>query len=223
MKELTNGQKYGVRQKQLEGAKKRLLKLYPNLPDRTGIYILTRTDENGMRFGYIGQTKAKGGILGRMAEHLLGYQHIDLSLRKHKFIGEAEYGYDLDWFECLESELDAYEQEYILKYANMGYQLRNKNSGGNKGKVGFEDDKPRKTYHDGLKQGYQNCLKDIKEYFDKYLEFRIKRSQEALRKPKNKAEKRGDYGILFKEIYIKKYSEFKNLLEGENDDGEGTN
>lgn len=201
----------------LEGARKRLLRLYPNLPDRTGIYILTRTDENGMRFGYIGQCRAKGGILDRMAQHLIGYQHIDLSLRKHKFIGEAEYGYDLDWFECLESELDAYEQEYILKYANMGYQLRNKNSGGNKGKVGFEDNKPTKTYHDGLKQGYQNCIKDIKEYFDKYLDFAIKDNSEVYRKPKNKAEKESKQP-LYKDIYLKKYNEFKDLLIGEKED-----
>ncbi len=199
---------YWKEQQKLNNAKKRLLKLYPNLPEETGIYILTRVDEQGFKYAYIGQTKAKGGILKRLAEHLIGYQHIDNSLKAHKLKGEkgGEFGYEIDWFMCLESELDAYEQEYILKYANMGYQMRNKNSGGNKGKVGFEDNKPTKTYRDGLKQGYANCLKDIKEYFDKYLDFNYKRPN-CYKKNKE-----------IKELFIRKYDEFKQLLEGENND-----
>lgn len=202
-----------VRQQKINGAKKRLLKLYPNLPDRTGIYILTREDENGFKYSYIGQTHSKGGILQRMAEHLLGYQHIDRSLKAHKFIGEAEYGWELDWFECFESELDGYEKEYILKYANMGYQMRNHTIGSqHKGKAGLGENKPPKGYFDGVAYGYKKAIREVKEYFDKYLDFEITRTKEAYRKPKNKAEVGK---VLFKDIYIKKYNEFKDLLIGE--------
>ena len=37
-------------------------------------------DEEGIKYAYIGQAKH---ILTRLAQHLTGYQHIDLSIRKH--------------------------------------------------------------------------------------------------------------------------------------------
>ena len=206
----------------LKSAEKRILKLYPNLPKETGIYILTRIDEAGIKYAYIGQTKAKGGILRRMAQHLIGYQHIDLSIKAHKFKGEkgGEFGYTLEWFICSDTELDKYEQEYICKYANMGYQLRNKTSGGQGvGKAGLENQKAGKGYHDGLKQGYKNCLKDIKDYFVNYLDFDIKNDKSVYRKPKNKAERESGKP-LYKEIYVKKYNEFKHLLLDEVKDDE---
>lgn len=195
-----------IRQQKIAGAKKRLLKLYPNLPDRTGIYILTREDENGFKYAYIGQTFKKGGILGRMAEHLLGYQHIDTSIKAHKFIGEKEYGWELDWFECLESELDGYEKEYILKYANMGYQMRNHTIGGQgKGKAGLGESKAPKGYYEGIEQGKKVMLREIKEYFDKYFEIKLK----------------GDYKTKSgetKKLWLKKISEFYWLINGEKED-----
>jgi len=198
-----------VAQQKLNGAKKRLLKLYPSLPERTGIYILTRVDENGFKYAYVGQTKAKGGILKRLAEHLLGYQHIDRSLKAHKLQGEkdVEYGWLIDWVECLDEELNKLEQDYIKTYANMGYQMRNKTIGSQgKGKTGLGEQKPSKGYYDGLKQGYKNCLKDIKEYFEKYLNYDFKRPQCY--------KKNGE----LKEIYLKKLLEFKKLLEEKTDD-----
>lgn len=39
---------------------------------------MVRTDENGFRYAYIGQAVH---ILTRLAQHLVGYQHIDLSLK----------------------------------------------------------------------------------------------------------------------------------------------
>ena len=54
--------------------KKRLLKINPQLNDESGIYILTRKDENGFRFAYIGQAVH---ILSRLASHMAGYkQHM---------------------------------------------------------------------------------------------------------------------------------------------------
>ena len=37
--------------------KKRLLKVNPKLNDRSGIYFLLRTDENGFRFAYLGRQR----------------------------------------------------------------------------------------------------------------------------------------------------------------------
>ena len=199
--------KYWIAQQKLNGAKKRWLKLYPSLPDRTGIYILTRVDEKGFKYCYVGQAKR---ILTRLAQHLLNYQHIDLSLKAHKLQGEkgVEYGWHVDWFECLENELDKYEQEYILTYANMGYQMRNKTQGGQgQGKVGLGEQKASKGYYDGLKQGYKNAIRDVKEYFDKYLDYNTKLN-------KNCHKKNGD----IKEIVIKKFYEFGALLEGKEDE-----
>lgn len=198
----------------LDSNKKRWFKLNPDLPSETGIYILTRVDEKGFKFAYIGQTKAKGGILERLAQHSLGYQHIDLSLKKHKLYSENNpYGWQVDYFVCLPEELDAYEQEYILKYSNMGYQLRNKTSGSQGiGKTTIEE-KSNKGYRDGLKQGYKNCLKDIKEFFEKYLDYQTKSSPECYKKPKRKSEL-----PTLKQIYVDKFNEFKSLLEGDEDE-----
>jgi len=184
----------------LEKNKHRWLKLNPDLPNCAGIYILTRVDETGMKFAYIGQAKH---ILDRLAQHLTQYQHIDLSLKKHGLYSQSKpYGWQVDYFICLENELDGYEREYVVKYANLGYQLRNKTAGGqDKGKIGIDEQKASKGYHDGLKQGYTNCLKDVRVYFDKYLSFSIKDN--------NSRKKNGEY----KKIFLKKFDEFEALLK----------
>ncbi len=71
--------------------KKRLLAINPNLDDESGIYFLTRIDENEIKYAYIGQAIH---ILIRLAQHLAGYQqHIDLSLKKHGLYSAANpYG-----------------------------------------------------------------------------------------------------------------------------------
>jgi len=188
----------------LENNKKRWLKVNPNLPDRSGIYILTRMDEKGFRYCYIGQAKH---ILTRLAQHLTQYGHIDLSLKKHKLfdIYRNQYGWNVDYLECLESELDNYEKEYILKYANMGYQLRNKTAGGqSEGKAGIDENKPSKGYYDGVAYGRKQMLDEVREYFNKYLYFSPLKNEECFKKD----------GTL-KEIYLKKWREFNDLLKGE--------
>lgn len=69
--------------------RKRLLKINPELNNHGGIYFLTREDENGFKYAYIGQSKESAGILTRLCQHLAGYsQWIDLSLKKHKLYSE---------------------------------------------------------------------------------------------------------------------------------------
>lgn len=149
--------------------KDRLLKLRPNTPDTSGIYIFTR-QENGFKYAYVGQAKH---LLSRLAQHLSGYQHIDLSIKKHGLFGEDnEFGWDFICVSYPEEKLDEMEQEYIRLMANRGYQLLNKTSGSQGvGKRGLDNQKSPKGYHDGLKQGYKNAQKFVANLFDKHLNY----------------------------------------------------
>lgn len=149
---------------------KRILSVCPECPDRSGIYILTR-EEHGFKYAYVGQAK---NILFRLADHLQGYQHIDLSLKKHGLFSENNLtGWRIE-FKRFDTDLDAQEQLHIKKYADMGYQLRNKTAGGQgEGKVGLDNTKSPKSYYDGLKQGYRNAQRDAAKWA-KHLNITIK-------------------------------------------------
>lgn len=149
--------------------KMRLLAVNPNLNDDSGIYFLTRTDEDGFKYAYIGQAKH---ILQRMCQHLVGYQHIDLSLKNHGLYDSEKnpYGWNVNFMYFPLNKLDEKEQEYIKLYADNGYQLRNKTSGSQSaGKKKIDDYRPSKGYRDGLKQGYINASRDISNIFEKHL------------------------------------------------------
>ena len=154
----------------------KLISLYPHMKNArySGIYIMTRVDENGFKFAYIGQSK---NILRRLAEHLINREmHIDKSLKKHGlYSADNPFGWDLRLFYYYnESVLNDKEREFEVKYANAGYQLRNKTIGGqNAGKVGLNENKSPKGYRDGLKQGYKNAQKKIAQLM-KYLDVNIK-------------------------------------------------
>ena len=170
--------------------------IYPELDHYTGIYVLTRQDENGFKYSYIGQAK---DVLKRLGQHLTGYQHIDLSLKKHGLKGE--YGWKIkEIIKCTEDQLDEAEQVYIKKYANLGYQLRNKTSGSQgEGKDGLDvEHKPSKGYYDGVEYGYNKAIKEIGILFDKYLDAVIK----------------GDSN----KIKERKLEEFLNLIRGDKDE-----
>lgn len=176
--------------KALEKAhKERILKVNPKVPERCGIYFLLR-EEGDFKFAYIGKAK---NLLQRLAEHLRGYQHIDLSIKKHGlYSSENPTGWNVHFLEYEEDQLNEQEQRYIKSYANAGYQLRNHESGGNKGKIALENRKSNKTYQQGLSQGYKNAQKDIKKLFDKHLVFSAKSN------PPNKLQEKA----------IKKFLEF---------------
>lgn len=151
----------------------RLLDVNPELDDESGIYFLTRTDENGFRYAYIGQAVH---ILTRLAQHLVGYQHIDLSLKKHGlYADDNPYGWKIGFLHFPKSELDKWEQYYIKAYADYGYQLRNKTSGSQgEGKAQIDDYRPAKGYRDGLKQGRINLARELSHIAEKHLEIRLK-------------------------------------------------
>lgn len=183
--------------------KEQLLKLNPKLNDNSGIYFMTRKDENGFRFAYIGQARR---ILTRLSGHLSGYQqHIDLSLRKHKLWSENNpYGWKISALNFPIRELDEKEKYFIKKYADAGYQLRNVSVGGqgenrDGGQIG--ERKPSKGYRDGLIQGRKNLAKELKDIIDKHLEISLKPEKEH-----NKTS-------------IKQFEKFRELLNMESNDG----
>lgn len=151
--------------------KQRLLKVNPALTEQSGIYILTR-QENGFKYAYVGQAKH---LLTRLAQHLSGYQHVDLSLKKHGFrSADNPTGWEIITVSYDIQELDEREQEFIKHYANAGYQLRNKTAGGQgEGKFEIAETKPKKGYYDGVKQGYSKAQKEVAKLFEKNLTFAI--------------------------------------------------
>ena len=147
--------------------KEKILKVCPNVSERSGIYFLLR-EENGFRFGYVGQAKH---LLTRLAGHLRGYQHIDLSIKKHGLYSEGNAtGYKIHFLEFPENQLDEMEQKYIKKYANAGYQMRNKTSGSQgEGKQGISANRQSKGYYDGLEQGKKKSREYVAGLFAKHL------------------------------------------------------
>ena len=147
--------------------KQRLLKVCPELTEESGVYFLTR-QENGFKYAYVGQAKH---ILTRLAQHLKGYQHIDLSLKKHGLWSEEnKTGWKIDFIRYPEKDLNEKEQVWIKEFANAGYQLRNKTTGSQgKGKAVLGDQKERKGYNQGLHNGYEKARKEIAKLFDKNL------------------------------------------------------
>lgn len=184
--------------KAIEGKnKKRLIEANSELNDGSGIYFLTRTDEDGIRYAYIGQAKH---ILTRLAQHFVGYQHIDLSLRKHGLYTEGkQFGWKVGFLNFPISELDEKEQHYIKQYAQSGYQLRNKTSGSQgAGKKQIDEYRPQKGYHDGIKQGKKMLARELTNIISKHLVVDLKEE-----KKNNK-------------VSIKAFKKFNDLLAEEN-------
>ena len=177
--------------------KQRILKLCSSVPETSGIYFLTR-EENGFKYAYIGQAKH---LLTRLAQHLSGYQHIDLSIKKHGlFSEENRTGWQLKWLPCSVEKLDEFEKHFIKQYANEGYQLRNKTSGSQgEGKRGLDNQKAPKGYHDGIKQGYKNAQKFVANLFDKHLQY----------------SKKSDKPNKIQEKALEKFKEFLNWGDNE--------
>lgn len=180
--------------------KKRLLEVNPKLDEESGIYFLTRIDENGFKYAYIGQAVH---ILTRLSQHLVGYQHIDLSLKKHGlYANNNPCGWKIGFLHFPKSELDKQEQHYIKAYADYGYQLRNKTSGSQgEGKAQIDDYKPSKGYRDGIQQGRKNLAKELSHIAEKHLKIEIREDKRC-----NK-------------VSQKQYEKFMDLLKvGESDE-----
>ena len=168
--------------------KKRLLKVNEELNEKSGIYFLLREDENGIKYAYIGQAKH---ILTRLSQHLVGYQHIDLSLKKHGLYStDNQYGWRVGFVNVEEPMLDEMEQHYIKQYALHGYQLRNKTAGGQgKGKSQIDEHRPTKGYRDGILQGKITLARELSHIIDKHLSISLKEGKENNKISQNALEK----------------------------------
>lgn len=190
-----------------EKYKKQIKKVCPEIDDKPGIYFLLRKDENEINYFYIGQAVK---LLSRMASHMTGYQHIDLSLKKRGWYSEENpYGWDLNIIHYPESELDKWEQHWILQYTKQGYQCRyNKTAGGQgEGKEKINEYRPQKGYRDGLNQGYKNASREVANLFDKHLNY-SKKSDKPNKNQDRAAEKFEDFLNYYKtteEIEVEKY------------------
>lgn len=154
--------------------KKRLLKVNPKLDDGSGIYFLTRTDENGISYFYIGQAVH---IIQRMCSHLTGYQHIDLSIKKRGFYSEENpYGWKINFIHYPVEQLDDMEQHWILEYTKRGYQCRyNKTSGSQgEGKEKINEFRPAKGYRDGIQQGKKSLARELSHIINTHLVVSLK-------------------------------------------------
>lgn len=178
--------------------RERILAVNPHVDEKSGIYFLTRTDEDGFRYAYIGQAV---NLLSRLAGHLKGYQHIDLSIKSHGLYSTDNiYGWKIGFMHYPAEELDKWEQYWIKKYAAGGYQLRNKTSGSQgEGKKQIADYKPPKGYRDGIQQGRINLARELANIADKHLVIIIK------------PEKQNN------SVSQKQFAKFMELLHGEKD------
>ena len=174
----------------------RILKVCPNCPNTSGIYFLLR-EENGFKYAYIGQALR---LRERLGSHLSGYQHIDLSIKRHGLWSEENpTGYKVHFLEFAENLLDEMEQKYIKQYANAGYQMRNSTAGSQgKGKHGLDNQKQPRTYYEGLNNGYERARKEIAHLFDLHLDYKTKSD-----KPNKNQQKA--------------LQKFKDFLEGDNE------
>lgn len=166
-----------------EQNKRRFLALNSALNEKSGIYILYR-EEDGIKYAYVGQAKH---LLTRLAQHLTGYQHIDISLKRHGLANEKPNGYNvaIEWCDVI--ALDAKERWWIQKMANSGYQLRNKTLGGqDEGKGGLDNQRASRGYYDGVAQGKKSLARELKHIIDTHLEIKVRKetkiSQKALAK-----------------------------------------
>lgn len=155
--------------------KERLLKVNPKLTEESGIYFLTRVDENGVKHAYVGQAKK---LLTRLSQHLSGYQYIDNSIRAHKLYSEENpYGYKVNFLVFPQSELDEKEDYYLLLYAKNGFQMKNRKRGGQcSGNNKIAEYKPAKGYRDGIKQGKKDLARDLKHIIDTHLVISLRKT-----------------------------------------------
>lgn len=158
---------------------KRIKEVCPDITNASGIYFILR-EENGFKFGYIGKAKH---LKERLGQHLIGYQHIDLSIKKHGLWSEENpTGYKIHFLQFPESELDEKERYFIQRYANAGWQMRNVESGGTNGKTDIADRRPARGYWDGIDQGEKRLARELKHIIDTHLVISLKKETKTSRK-----------------------------------------
>lgn len=181
----------------------RLLAVNSDIDNKSGIYFLTREDsETGINFSYVGQALH---IKDRLLQHLRGYQRIDISLKSHGLKSEENPdGWDINFLHFPPEQLDEKERYYILLYAKHGYQSRNIDTGGGKGKKELGERKPSRGYYDGVHEGYKRASREVANLFEKHLNYS---------KKSNKPNKNQDKAL-------EKFEEFLNYHKMPDDNGD---
>lgn len=161
---------------------RKIRQICPNAVDKSGIYIMTR-EENGFKFAYIGQSLT---CLSRLVAHLQGFdQWIDKSIKSHKLYSEKNpTGWRIGCLYFPQDQLDEKEQYYIRLYAQNGYQLRNVSSGGVSSKSGLNENKTSRGFYEGVAYGIEKAKKQVRMYFDKYLDYTIKPKSNKIKEKK---------------------------------------
>lgn len=171
--------------------KKKLIKsICPEITNESGIYCFYRTNENGEMCFYVGQAK---NLLQRTAEHLMGKkQHIDKSIYVHKLYSEDNpTGWKLRvLINCREEDLDHFEKFYIDFNKQQGFKCYNVASGGQGSErttdVGERQQTKLKSFKNGKDLGYKKAIAEVKVYFEKYLDFKIKGKETKIKQKKYK-------------------------------------
>lgn len=162
-----NNRKIFARQ---NAAELKIINAYGDPGQMSGIYVFTRKDEEKDKISaYIGQAK---NLRRRIAQHLLEYDHIGLSLKKHGLYDEKKnpQGWHCEWKYCKIEELDAEERRTIASFKEIDiYELYNITSGGQgKGKVDIAPRAERKGYYKGKQDGFDKAIKEIGMLITKY-------------------------------------------------------
>lgn len=162
--------------------KQQIKQLCPDIEDKAGIYMFYRWSEEKQKWCcYIGQSQTS--VWERCASHLDGYKtknasHIDKSLFTHKLATQKKDGWQLKILTyCMPEYCNGLEQEYIAQYRKLDAIVYNVTIGSQgKGKVDFQErsQEKLKRYKNGKSKGKIATLRQIKVYFDKYLDFVIK-------------------------------------------------
>ena len=181
-----NYEQYKVVKKKME---LKIAKNYPNIKNQTGIYMFCRV------VAYIGKSSERDGILGRCASHCIDHkQHIDNSIHNRKLTCDGGQWHIIPLVYCHSSQVDEMERKFIAEYQAKGYELYNVESGGTTGKTDIAERKERGGYNKGKAYSYKKCKEEIKNYFDKYLDYSIKGKTTKI-----KERKLAEFGEFLKE------------------------
>lgn len=155
----------------------RIKKICPDIPYSSGIYVFYRTDESNIRRAYCGQAV---NLCERCASHLSEYDHIALSLKKHKFYStDNTHGWKLQFKTCPQNELDEREVATIKQFADAGYQMYNVTAGGQSaGKLVTGQYKTPKTYREGIQAGRKNMARELSHIIDTHLTVSLKQEKQ---------------------------------------------
>ena len=151
-----------------EANMQKILEVCSYAPETAGIYLFWRLDESGIHHGYVGQ--ATKSLLQRLAEHLSGYQHIDLSIKKYGLydMWKNPNGYHIAVIEeCAPELCDEREQYWIKYYAQKGMQMKNATIGSQgKGKANFDAGKSTKGYREGVAYGRKALANELRHIIE---------------------------------------------------------